>query len=141
MATCVGRVSECVFWSNCCLLSQSSAYPILIQATAMAARLCHSVSLCVLLCGPIARACPDEQLVEAAKKLTGDIQQVPPMYSALHHNVSELCCYTWLHYQTHCDSAVAMKSVQQSPKGRPCDQAVSCGLFGITRLPLHIAAD
>jgi tRNA U55 pseudouridine synthase TruB len=34
--------------------------------------------------------CPaaDEQLVEAAAKLTGDIEQVPPMYSALHHNVS-----------------------------------------------------
>lgn len=30
----------------------------------------------------------DDQLVEAAKKLTGDIEQVPPMYSALHHNVS-----------------------------------------------------
>jgi hypothetical protein len=30
----------------------------------------------------------DEQLQEAARKLTGDIQQVPPMYSALHHNVS-----------------------------------------------------
>lgn len=44
--------------------------------------------------GPAAAAawgCPvpaDDQLVEAAKKLTGDIEQVPPMYSALHHNVS-----------------------------------------------------
>jgi tRNA pseudouridine55 synthase len=30
----------------------------------------------------------DKQLTEAAGKLTGDIMQVPPMYSALHHNVS-----------------------------------------------------
>jgi hypothetical protein len=30
----------------------------------------------------------DEQLKEAAAKLTGDIQQVPPMFSALHVDVS-----------------------------------------------------
>jgi hypothetical protein len=33
---------------------------------------------------------PDDELVAAAQKLTGDIEQVPPMYSALHHNVSLL---------------------------------------------------
>eukprot|EP00879_Flechtneria_rotunda_P006230 GHRR01006549.1.p1 GENE.GHRR01006549.1~~GHRR01006549.1.p1 ORF type:complete len:338 (+),score=124.08 GHRR01006549.1:1035-2048(+) len=32
----------------------------------------------------------DEQLQEAAKTLTGDIKQVPPMYSALHHQGQRL---------------------------------------------------
>lgn len=57
---------------------------------------------CCLLLLLLLSCCPfpaDEQLVEAAKKLTGDIEQVPPMYSALHHNVGWVlfyagyCCY------------------------------------------------
>eukprot|EP00775_Hariotina_reticulata_P003807 gene3807-4064_t len=32
----------------------------------------------------------DEELQEAAQKLTGDIKQVPPMYSALHHQGQRL---------------------------------------------------
>jgi tRNA U55 pseudouridine synthase TruB len=32
----------------------------------------------------------DEQLIEAAKKVTGDIEQVPPMFSALHHQGQRL---------------------------------------------------
>ncbi len=35
-------------------------------------------------------ACTDEQLQEAAQKLMGAIQQMPPMYSAIHHKGQRL---------------------------------------------------
>lgn len=134
-----GQGADSIQGVNACLSLCVSLLcsPRCLQVTAITMRgftVCESVL--PLLRVPVVCACPDDQLVEAAKKLTGDIEQVPPMYSALHHNVSDLLRYT-LQDALYCARSVAFKSHQRGALViKRCSVAcLLCRVIAIASLP------